>query len=40
MNAKEKLKKEKLADSVNMGAVNKKLYDERKESLDNAARQK
>ncbi len=38
--AKQRMKKEKLADSVNMGALNKKLYDERRESIDNVAQQK
>ena len=38
--AKQKLVKEKLADAVNMGAVNKKLYEERRENIDNIKKQK
>ena len=34
-----KLEKEKLTDSVNMGALNRKLYDERRENMDNRRQQ-
>ena len=34
-NLRRKLQKEKLTDTVNMGAVNNKLYGERMEFLDN-----
>jgi len=33
------MQKEKLTDAVNMGAVNKKLYDEKRENMDNRKQQ-